>query len=162
MFLSRGDRDLRVAFKTHPGSQASSRVEAKNSALLSSRDGYPLENPEWPKGSQASCGVWREESGWLSRPCRKRRPSSLDDGCSYWFSSSCCVSVRFLRGTKGSSGSLSCGTRKVKSPMRVARGSMSLLLSHGRGIRPQDALKRTLEVFLGLRQETLGSLDLCR
>ena len=35
VFLSRGDRDLGVAFKVHPGSQASSRVEAKKS--LSSR-----------------------------------------------------------------------------------------------------------------------------
>ena len=26
---------------------------------------------EWPKGSQASCGVWREDSGLDSRPCRK-------------------------------------------------------------------------------------------
>ena len=39
MFLSRGDRDLGVAFQTHPGSQASSRMEAKNSGLLSSPDG---------------------------------------------------------------------------------------------------------------------------
>ena len=51
MFLSRGDEDLGVAFQTHPGTQASSRVEAKNSALLSSRDGYLLEPTEWPKGS---------------------------------------------------------------------------------------------------------------
>ena len=36
--LSRGDRDLRFAFQTHPGSQASCRREAKDSALLSSRD----------------------------------------------------------------------------------------------------------------------------
>ena len=34
----------------------------------------------WPKGSQASCGDWREDSGLLSRPCRKRRPSYRDDG----------------------------------------------------------------------------------
>ena len=39
MFLSRGDRDLGVAFQTHPGHQASSRGEAKDSALLLSRDG---------------------------------------------------------------------------------------------------------------------------
>ena len=31
------------------------------------------------KGSQASCAVWIEDSGFLSRPCRKRRPSSRDD-----------------------------------------------------------------------------------
>ena len=51
IFLSREDRDLGVAFQTHPGSQASSLGEAKDSALLSSRDGYLLEPTEWPKGS---------------------------------------------------------------------------------------------------------------
>ena len=50
MFLSRNDRDVGVAFQTHPGSQASSLVEAKNSALLSSHDGYLLEPPDWPQG----------------------------------------------------------------------------------------------------------------
>ena len=33
MFFSKGDRDLGIAFKTQPGSQASSRGEAKDSAL---------------------------------------------------------------------------------------------------------------------------------
>ena len=46
--------------------------------------------------------------------------------------------------------------------MFVATGSASLILSHGRGIGPQDASKKDSPVFLGLRQETLGSLDLCR
>ena len=46
--------------------------------------------------------------------------------------------------------------------MRVATGSASLLLSRGRGIGPQDTSKKDSPVFLGLRQETLGSLDLCR
>ena len=55
--LFRVKSHLGVAFQTHQGSQASSRVEAKNSALLSSCDGYLLETTEWPKGSQASCGV---------------------------------------------------------------------------------------------------------
>ena len=32
------------------------------------------------KGSQASWGVWREIARLVSRPCRRRRPSSLDDG----------------------------------------------------------------------------------
>ena len=43
IFLSREGRDLGVAFQAPPGSQASSRGEPKDSALLSSRDGYPLE-----------------------------------------------------------------------------------------------------------------------
>ena len=85
VFLSNGNRDLGVTFKTHPGSQASFRVETKNSALLSSCDGYLVEPTEWPKGSQASCGVLREDLGLLSRPCRKRRASSRDDGQISWF-----------------------------------------------------------------------------
>ena len=54
MFLSRGDRDLGVAFQTHRGDRHSSRVEAKKPALLSSRDGYLLELTGWTQGSQAS------------------------------------------------------------------------------------------------------------
>ena len=68
----------------HPGNQASSQGEAKNSAVLLGRDGYLLEPTVCHKGSQASCGVWIEDSGFLSRPCRKRRPSSRDDGGVSW------------------------------------------------------------------------------
>ena len=96
MFVSRGDRDLGVAFSMHPGSQSLSRGEAKDSALLSSCDGYLLEPTECPKGSQASSSVWREDSGLLSRPCRKRRPSSRDEGGVSWVFSSCSASVGFL------------------------------------------------------------------
>ena len=39
VFLPSGDRDLGVAFKVQLGSQASSRFEAKNSALLLSFNG---------------------------------------------------------------------------------------------------------------------------
>ena len=48
--------------------------------FLSSCNGDLLEPIEWTKGSQASYGVLREDSGLLSRPCRKRRASSRDDG----------------------------------------------------------------------------------
>ena len=65
-----------MASSLTPGSQASSRGEAKDSALLSSRDAGLLEPTLWPKGSQASCEVWREDLGLLSRPCRKRWPES--------------------------------------------------------------------------------------
>ena len=54
--------DLGVAFQAPPGSQASSRGEAKDSALLSSRDADPLEPPERLQGSPASSSVWREDS----------------------------------------------------------------------------------------------------
>ena len=96
MFLSRGHRDLRVAFQTHLGSQASSRREAKDSALLSSRDAYLLEPTEWPRGTQASSSVWREGSGLLSRPGRKRRPSAREDGGVSGVSSSCGARGGFL------------------------------------------------------------------
>ena len=49
VFLSSGDRDLGVAFKVHSWSQGLSQMEAKNSALLSSCNGYLLESIEWPK-----------------------------------------------------------------------------------------------------------------
>ena len=101
MFLSRGDRDLRVAFQTHPGSQASSRGEAMDSAVLSSREGYLLESTEWPKGNQASCGVWREDSGLLSGQCRERSPSSRDDQGLSWFSRAVGPVWRFSRGRTG-------------------------------------------------------------
>ena len=53
MLVPRGDRDIGVAYQTHPGNQASSRGEAKNSAVLLSRDGYLLEPTVCPKGSHA-------------------------------------------------------------------------------------------------------------
>ena len=55
-FLSISDLQRRVSAELEQGSQALSRVEAKNSALLSSYDGYLLEPIDWPKVSQASCG----------------------------------------------------------------------------------------------------------
>ena len=67
-----------------------------NPVFLSSCDGHILEPTLWPKGSQASCGVWREDSGLDSRPCRKRRPSSRDDGGVSWVFSSCGASVGCL------------------------------------------------------------------
>ena len=46
-----GRGSIGVAFQAPPGSQASSRGEAKDSALLSSRDAGLLEPPERPQGS---------------------------------------------------------------------------------------------------------------
>ena len=141
MFVSRGDRDLGVAFLMHPGSQSLSRGEAKDSTLLSSCDGYLLEPTEWPKGSQAFCGVWREDSGLLSRPCRKRRASSRDDGGTSWLFLSCGASVGFLTRYDGELREPLVWLHGSHVSMRVARGSASLLSSHGRGIGPQEALK---------------------
>ena len=102
VFLSSGDRDLWVAFKVHLGSQALSRVERWNSALLSSCNRHLLE-----RGSQASYGVLRGNLGLLSRLCRKRMASSRGDGGISWFFSSYGgkfgVSLELRRGTQGAS-----------------------------------------------------------
>ena len=112
------------AFKVHRESQASSEVEANISTLLSSWDGYLLGPVDCPKGSQASCGVLREDSGLLSRPCRKRRASSRDDGRILWFFSSCGVTCGvFLELRQGNTGCLSCWPREVQSPFEVRRGA---------------------------------------
>ena len=154
MFLSRGGRDLGVAFQTHLRSQAWYIGEAKNFALLSSPNGYLLEPTEWPKGSQASCGVCREASRLLSRPCRKRRPSSRDDGGVSWVFSSWGASVGFLTRYDGELREPLVWRQGSQVSMRVARGSASLLSSHGRGIGIQDALK---EDFRGLSRVASGN-----
>ena len=50
MLLSREDKDLGVAFQAPTGSQASPRGEAKDSALLPSREADILVPPVWPQG----------------------------------------------------------------------------------------------------------------
>ena len=84
-------KDLREPLVRRQGSQVSMRV-ARGSAswlsshgrVLSSCDAYLLEPTEWSKGSQPSSSVWREDSGLLSRPCRKRRPTSRDWKPQHW------------------------------------------------------------------------------
>jgi hypothetical protein len=71
VFFSSGDRDLRVVFKVHLRSQASSQVEAKNTALLLRCNTNLLEPLEWPKGSEAFYAALRGNSGLHSRLCRK-------------------------------------------------------------------------------------------
>ena len=69
MFPSRGDKDIGVAFQSHPVGQALSRGEAKFSAVLSSHDRDIFEPTDCPKGSQASCVALREDSCLLCMPC---------------------------------------------------------------------------------------------
>ena len=57
----------------------------------------------WPKVSQASCGVLRGDSGFVSRPCRKRRASSCDDGGILWFFWRFGGILYLPRGTQGAS-----------------------------------------------------------
>ena len=128
-----------MAFKVHLGSQASSLVEAKNSPLLLSYNGYLLDPIEWLKGTQASCVVLRidcslgpagkegshlEMTGYLV--------VFLELGCDVW---------GFSRVIMGNSGRLYCGPLGSPVSFRVVRWGAALLLSHGKGIRPQDTLK---------------------
>ena len=142
MSLSREGRDLGVAFQTPPGSQASSRGEAKDSALLPSHDADLLQPSEWPQGNPASSSVWREDPGLLSRPCRKRRASPRDDGGVSGVSSSCAARGGFLARHDEDLREPLVPRQGSQVSMPVARGSASWLSSHGRGLGPQDAFKR--------------------
>ena len=116
--------------------------EAKDSALLSSRDAGLLEPPEQPQGSPASSSVWREDPGLLSRPCRKRRPSAGEDGGVSGVSSSCGARGGFLPRHDEDLREPLVRRQGSQVSMRVARGSASWLSSHGRGLGPRDALKK--------------------
>ena len=164
MFLCWGNSDLGIAFSIHPGNQASSRVEAKDTALLSSRDGYILELTVWPKMSQASCGVWREDSGLLSKPYSKGRPSSREDWGISWVFSSCGSSVVLLTRYNGELREPLLWRQGSQVSMHVARRSASLLSSHGRGIRPQSDSKnfeiasRVHQVLFRTSRQNVGLL----
>ena len=154
----------------NPGSQASSRGEAKDSALLSSRDAGLLEPPERPQRSPASSSVWREDPGLLSRPCRKRRPSAREDGGVSGVSSSCSARGGFLPRHDEDLREPLVWCQGSQVSMRVARGSASWLSSHGRGIATQHMLKHSRGLsrvtaenpgFPRLVPVTSGSFSLC-
>ena len=142
MFLSREGRDLGVAFQDPSECQASSRGEAKDSALLPSHDTDLLQPP---------CGLNVVKPplhfGESSRDCSpghagKESPSPREDRGVSGVSSSC--------GVRG--GFLARHDEELREPLvrlqgsqvstGVARGSASLLSSHGRGLGPQEALKK--------------------
>ena len=142
MLLSREGRDLGVAFQDPPGCQASSRGEAKDSAVLSSRDADLLEPPSGVNGVKPPL-----QFGERARDCSpghagKEGPSPREDRGVSGVSSSC--------GTRG--GFLARHGEDLREPLvrrqrsqvslRVARRSASWLSSHGRGLGPRDALKK--------------------
>src|SRR5574339_325258 len=154
MFLSRGDRDLWVAVQTHPGRQAfiSTGSKEPRSALESRRVSL---GAHWVDSRESSLlRLWREAARLVSRPCRRRRPSSLDDGgVTGWFSSGA-SRVRFLTRYDGEVSEPLVGRQGSRVSIRVARGSASLLPSHGRGIWPRDVLKK---VSRGLSRVEAGN-----
>ena len=141
MFHSRGDRDLGVAFQTHPGSQASSR--GKQRTPLSSRVAPGI---SWTQLSGLKGVNPPVKFGERTRNCSpgqagKEGPHLSLTGASCGFSRTAAPVWVFSRGTMGYSGSLLCGTREVSFPA-CGEGSASLLWSHGRGIGHQETLKK--------------------
>ena len=117
-----------------PGSPRESGLVSRgsqDSAVLSSRDAGLLEPPEWLQGSQASSSVWREDSGLLSRPGRKRRRSHREDGGISGVSSSCGARGGFLTRHDKDLRSLSCGTREARSPWARRGGARLCSLVQG-------------------------------
>ena len=167
----KGRQGSRVSIPDSPGDQALPRGEAEDSTFLSSRDTDLLEPTEWTQGCRASSSVWREDSGLLSRPGRKRRPSSRDDGGVSWVSSGCCAHGGFL--TRHDEDLREPLVRRQGSQvsMRMARGSWSSLSSHGKRLGPQEALKKDSRGlsrvaagnprFPRLLQGTLGNFPGC-
>ena len=101
---------------TPPGSQASSRGQAKDAALLSSRDADLLEPTEWPQGVRLPL-----QFGERTRDCPlgkagKEGPHLARTGASQGFPRAAVPVGVFSRGKTRISGSLSCGAREVRSP----------------------------------------------
>ena len=118
MFLSSGNRDLGVAFKIHPGSQALSRVEAKNSALLSSRDGNLLDPLSGLKGVKPPVEFAEKTRDVSSGHEGNEGPHLAMKGESRCFSQAATPVWDFSRGKTVSSGSLSVSASEVGSPSK--------------------------------------------
>ena len=70
--------------------------------------------------------------------------------------------MRFLPRSDGEVSEPLVGHQGSRVSIRVARGSASLLSSHGRGMWPRDVLKKVSRGLSRVEAETLASLDLCR
>ena len=141
MFHSRGDRDLGVAFQTHPGSQTSSR--GKQWTPLSSRvaPGISWTQLSGLKGVNPPVTFGERTRNCSPGQAGKEGPHLSLTGASCGFSRTAAPVWVFSRGTMGYPGSLLGGTREVSFPA-CGEGSASLLWSHGRGIGHQETLKK--------------------
>ena len=95
---------------------------------------------EWPKGSQAYCGVLRGDSGLHSRPCRKEGPHLTMMGESRGFSQAVARCVRFLSSYDGELREPLVLPQGSPISIQVERGSWGLLWSHCRANRPHLGL----------------------
>ena len=162
MFLSREGRDLGVAFQDPPGCQASSRGEAKDSAVLPSHDADLLEPPSGLSGVKPPLHFGERARDCSPGHVGKEGPSPREDGGVSGVSSSCSALGGFLARYDEDLREPLVRRQGSQVSLRVARGSASWLSSHGRGLRPRDALKRD---YRGLSRVVSGkviSLAFCR
>ena len=137
-----------------------SRLESRAGFFASTRDEglsprVRLEcNPEIPVAPGEEHWLLDTSLDEVYWPCRRRRPSSLDDGGISGLFSSGGPSVRSLTRYDGEVSEPLVGRQGSRVSMRVARGSASLLPSHGRGIWPRDVLKK---VSRGLSRVEAGN-----
>ena len=80
MFLSREGRDLGVAFQDPPGCQASSRGEAKDSAVLPSHEADLLEPPSGVNGVKPPLHFGERARDGSPGHAGKEVPSHREDG----------------------------------------------------------------------------------
>ena len=80
MLLSRGDRDLGVAFQTHPGRQAFISSGSKEPRSALDRDGYLLELTGWTKGVKPPEAFGERSRGWPLGHAGDEGPHLRDDG----------------------------------------------------------------------------------
>ena len=116
MFLSRGDSDLGVAFQTHPGSQSSTRGEAKDPALLLSPKGVSWSPLSGLKGVKHPVEFGERTQDCYPGHAGKEGLHLAMTEAYRGFSRAGEPVWDFSRGMTGSSGSLSCGAREVRSP----------------------------------------------
>ena len=116
MFLSRGYRDLRVAFQTHLGVR--SRLEGKQRILLSSRvtTGISWSPLSGVKGVKPPVEFGERTCECSPGHAENEGPHLAMTGASHGFSRAAAPVWSFSQSMSESSGSLSCGAREVRSP----------------------------------------------
>ena len=142
MLLSREDKDLGVASHGPPGSQASPRGEAKDSDLLPSRDADILEPPSGVSGVKPPLHFGERARDCSPGHAGKEVPSHREDGGVSGVSSSCGARGSFLARHGEDLREPLVRRHGSQVSLRVARRSGLWLSSNGRGLGPQDALKR--------------------
>ena len=136
------------------GDRHSSRVEATNPLCSRVATGISWSSLGGLKGVKPPEAFGERSRGWPLGHAGDEGPHLRDDGgVSGWFSSGG-PRVRFLTRCDGEVSEPLVGRQGSRVSMRVARGSASLLPSHGRGIWPRDVLKK---VSRGLSRVEAGN-----